>query len=97
MNEELQQKREELARSQKELEIYEHRQARLDARIRHLEKGECTKRTHRLISRGAAVESVCPEVTALSETEFFTLTEQMFSLPEVRALIFRAVGKNGDA
>ena len=97
MNEELQKKREELARSQKKLEMYEHRQARLDARIRHLEKGERAKRTHRLITRGAAVECVCPEVAELSETEFFTLTEQVFSLPEVRALIFRAVGKNGDA
>ena len=97
MNEELQKKREKLARSQKELEMYQHRQARLDARIRHLEKGERAKRTHRLITRGAAVECVCPAVTALSETEFFTLTEQVFSLPEVRALIFRAVGKNGDA
>ena len=97
MNEELQKKREELARSQKELEMYEHRQARLDARIRHLEKGERAKRTHRLITRGAAVESVCPEVAELSETEFFTLTEQIYSLAEVRALVSEAVGKNGDA
>ena len=97
MNEELRKKREELVRNQKELEMYEHRQARLDARIRHLEKGEHAKRTHRLITRGAAVESVCPEVAELSETEFFTLTEQIYSLPEVRALVSEAVGKNGDA
>ena len=97
MNEELRKKREELVRNQKELEIYQHRQARLDVRIMHLEKGERAKRTHRLITRGAAVECVCPEVTALSETEFFALTEHIYSLPEVRALIFRAVGKNGDA
>ena len=96
MNEELRKKREEFARNQKKLVIYQHRQARLDARIQHLEKGERAKRTHRLITRGAAVESVCPEVAELSETEFFTLTEQVFSLPEVRALIFRSVGKNGD-
>ena len=96
MNEALQKKREELARNQKKLEIYEHRQAQLDARIRQLEKGERAKRTHRLITRGAAVESVCPEVVALSETEFFTLTEQVFSLPEVRALVNRAVGNGGD-
>ena len=96
MNEELQKKRKELARNQKELEIYEHRQARLDARIRQLEKDERAKRTHRLITRGAAVESVCPEVTALSETEFFTLTEQIFSLPGVQTLISHAVGNRGD-
>ena len=96
MNEELRKKREELARNQKELAIYEHRQARLDARIRQLEKGERAKRTHRLITRGAAVESVWPEVTALSETEFFTLTEQVFSLPEVRAQVNRVVGNGGD-
>ena len=97
MNEELQKKREELARSQKELEMYQHRQARLDVRIMHLEKGERAKRTHRLITRGAAVECVCPEVTALSETEFFTLTEQIYSLPEVLELVSEAVGKIGDA
>lgn len=62
MNEELQKKREELAHNQKKFAIYEHRQARLDARIRQLEKGARAKRTHRLITRGAAVESVCPEL-----------------------------------
>ena len=96
MNEALQKKREELARNKKKLEIYEHRQARLEARIRQLEKGERAKRTHRLITRGAAVESICPEVTDLSETEFFALTEQVFSLPEVRALVSRAIGNGGD-
>ena len=96
MNEELRKKREELARNQKELEIYEHRQARLDARIRQLEKSDRAKRTHRLITRGAAVESICPEVAALYETEFFTLTEQIFSLPEVRALVSQAIGNGGD-
>lgn len=96
MNNELQKAREEYANNLKELEVLQHRQTRLDNRIRQLEKSDRAKRTHRLITRGAAVESVCPEVVALSETEFFTLTEQVFSLPEVRALVNRAVGNGGD-
>ena len=96
MNNELQKAREEYANNLKELEVLQHRQTRLDNRIRQLEKGERAKRTHRLITRGAAVESICPVVTALPETEFFTLTERMFSLPEVQALVRHAVGNGGD-
>ena len=96
MNNELQKAREEYANNLKELEVLQHRQTRLDNRIRQLEKSDRAKRTHRLITRGAAVESICPEVAALSETEFFTLTEKVFSLPEVKALVRRAVGNGGD-
>jgi len=59
-------------------------------------EGERKKRTHRLITRGAAVESVAPEVRELSERAFYLLMEQVFSLPEVAALVSNATGQQAD-
>ena len=68
---------------------YQHRQQRLENRIRYYTDGDMKKRNHRLITRGAAVESVVPEVRGMSERAFFLLVEQVFSLPEVIALVSR--------
>ena len=83
----------ELAEASAKLEQYRHRGQRLENRIRHYTDGERKKRTHRLITRGAAVESVAPEVRGMSERSFFLLMEQVFSLPEVDALVNHAVGQ----
>ena len=80
----------ELAEATAKLEQYQHRSQRLENRIRHYTDGERKKRTHRLITRGAAVESVAPEIRGLSERAFFLLVEKIFSLPEVAALVSRA-------
>ena len=80
----------ELAEATAKLKQYQHRGQRLENRIRHYTDGERKKRTHRLITRGAAVESVVPEVRGLSERAFFLLMEKIFSLPEVTALVNRA-------
>ncbi len=68
-------------------EQYQHQCQRLENRIRYYTEGERKKRNHRLIVRGADVESVAPEVRGLSQTAFHTLVEQIFSLPEVAALV----------
>ena len=70
-------------------EQYEHRGQRLENRIRYYTEGERKKRNHRLITRGADVESVAPEVRGMSQTAFRLLVEQIFSLPEVAALVER--------
>ena len=72
-------------------EQYQHKCQRLENRIRYYTEGERKKRNHRLITRGAAVESVSPEVRSMSERAFYLLTEQIFSLPEVTALVNRFV------
>ncbi|WP_160662745.1 DUF3847 domain-containing protein [Colidextribacter sp. OB.20] len=72
-------------------EQYQHRCQRLENRIRYYTQGERKKRNHRLITRGAAVESVAPEVRSMSERAFFLLMEKVFSLPEVAALVSRAM------
>ena len=70
-------------------EQYEHRGQRLENRLRYYTEGERKKRNHRLITRGADVESVAPEVRGMSQAAFRLLVEQIFSLPEVAALVKR--------
>ena len=61
----------------------EHRETLLKNRIAYLDKGERRKRAHRLITRGAAVESIIPSVKSMGETEFYELMETILHLPEV--------------
>ncbi len=71
------------------LEQYQHQIQRLENRIRDQHDSARKKRNHRLITRGAEVESVAPEVRGMSQTAFHLLVEQIFSLPEVAALVSR--------
>lgn len=73
------------------LEQYQHRGQRYENRIRYYTEGDRKKRNHRLIVRGAEMESVVPEVRDMSQSAFRTLVEQIFSLPEVVALVRRSI------
>ncbi len=72
------------------LEQYQHQQQRLENRLNDYKETRRRKRNHRLITRGADVESVAPEVRGMSQSAFRLLVEQIFSLPEVTALVCRA-------
>ena len=85
----------ELAEANAKLEQYRHKGQRLENRIRYYQQGERRKRTHRLVTRGAAVESIAPAVRSMGEVEFYSLMEQVFFLPEVAALVSRAVAREG--
>ena len=95
----MQKSREELEREYNEaiakLEQYRHKGQRLENRIRYYQQGERQKRTHRLITRGAAIESIIPEVRDMSERAFFVLMEQVFSQPEVAVLVSHSVARDG--
>ena len=80
----------EYAEATAKLEQYQHRGQRYENRIRYYTEGERKKRNHRLITRGADVESVAPEVRGMSQAAFRILVEQIFSLPEVAALVSHA-------
>ena len=54
---------------------------------KYLEKGERTKRTHRLCNLGGTIESLAPEVKDLTRTEMTELMEQIFSLSEVQRAV----------
>ena len=69
------------------MEQYQHQVQRLENRIRDQQDSARKKRNHCLITRGAEVESVAPEVRGMSQSAFRILVEQIFSLPEVAALV----------
>ena len=79
------------------LEQEKRKLRRLENRKSYYEKGDRKKRAHRLITRGAAVESIAPLVKVLSETEFYAFTEKIFALPEVRALLMETVNAHNEA
>ena len=80
----------ECTEAEAKVEQYQHQSQRYENRIRDYTEGERKKRNHRLITRGAAVESIVPEVRGMSERAFFLLMEKVFSLPEVTAMVSRA-------
>ena len=82
---------EQIIRTEQEIEQESRRLARLKNRKSYYENGERRKRAHRLVTRGAAVESLAPEIKTLGETEFFELAEKIFALPEVQNLIAKEV------
>ena len=69
----------------------QHKAQQYENRIAYCEKGERRKRTHRLVTRGAAVESVAPTVKVLTEVEFYAFAQSVFALPEVQSLLAEAV------
>ena len=76
---------------ERQLAQEQHKIQRLENRATYYEKGERRKRTHRLITRGAAIESVAPQTKDLSETAFYAFTEQVFALPDVQRLLTEAI------
>ena len=64
-----------------------HKLNRLENRKKYLEKGERTKRTHRLCNLGGTIESLAPEVKDLTRTEMTELMEHIFSLSEVQRAV----------
>ena len=63
---------------------------RIMQKIKYVEDGERKKRNQRLITRGAAVESIAPGVKGMGEGEFYELVEHIFDLPEVKAILPKA-------
>ena len=72
----------------------QHKIQRLENRAAYYEKGDRRKRAHRLITRGAAIESVAPLTKVLSETEFYAFAEQVFTLPDTQRLLTDAVSNH---
>ena len=87
LNKELEKLRADKAKAEKELEYLQHDMQRLQNRVGYLEKGERQKRAHRLITKGAAIESLAPATKEMGETDFFSLMEKILALPDVLALL----------
>ena len=80
----------ELAEAQRQYDQAQHRKQRLQNRKEYFETTARRQRNHRLITRGAAMESVFPEVKPLTEQEFYELAEQMADAPGIPELVHRA-------
>lgn len=75
----------------------QHKLQRLRNRKRYYEKGERTKRAHRLITRGAAIESIVPAVKTMDEQSFYALMETVLNLPGIMERIrAAATEKDGE-
>ena len=81
----------ELAANERQLTQLRHKQQQIENRRSYYEKGDRRKRAHRLITRGAAVESVAPLAKVLTETEFYAFAEKALAIPEVKGLLIEAV------
>lgn len=79
---------------ERQLAQEQHKIQRLENRAAYYEKGDRRKRAHRLITRGAAIESVAPQTKNLSETAFYAFTEQIFALPDTQRLLKEAGGNH---
>ena len=86
-NPEIEKLRKQQEQGQKKLEQLQHREQQLQNRIRYLEGAERRQRNHRLITRGAAVEHLWPEVKALSEQDFYSLMELVLNLTVARKIL----------
>lgn len=93
MNESLEKLEMRKAKIEQQLEQEQHKLARLMNRKKYYENGERQKRTHRLITRGAAVESILPELKEMSEHDFYELMSDVFSQPAVKEIIHQKVGE----
>ena len=79
---------------ERQLAQEQHKIQRLENRAAYYEKGDRHKRAHRLITRGAAVESVAPQTKDLSETAFYAFAERVFALPDAQRLLTDAVSNH---
>ena len=84
----------EKAENERRITQLQHKKQQLENRITYYEKGDRRKRAHRLITRGAAIESVAPQTKDLSESAFYTFAEQVFALPDTQRLLTEAVGNH---
>ena len=74
---------------------YGNQVTRLQNRLSYNENRTRKERAHRLITKGAAIESIVPATKDLSEVDFYSLMEKVFALPEVTGVIERDMKGGG--
>jgi len=81
---------------EEKLKQIEHREARINNRIRHLNEADRKKRTHHLCTRMGYIEHCVPELKDLTEAEFYDLFDTLLNLPDVKKQIEQAVRSHSD-
>lgn len=69
---------EEYKKKEHEQEQLRHRMQRTENRKEYVQSLSRRNRTHRLITRGAAIESIVPEAKEMSERAFYLALEKFF-------------------
>ncbi|HIZ82566.1 MAG TPA: DUF3847 domain-containing protein [Candidatus Mediterraneibacter pullistercoris] len=94
MNKSLEELQKEYEENTAKLEQERRKLRRLENRKAYLESGSRKQRSHRLITRGAAIESVMPEVKILTEQEFYSLMERISEWQPVQNMVRLTVEKH---
>ena len=79
---------------ERQLAQEEHKIQRLENRAAYYEKRERRKRAHRLITRGAAIESIAPHERFERNRVLRSFAEQVFALPDTQRLLTEAVSRH---
>ena len=87
MNPQLEELYRQKAEAEKKIEQYLHREQQLTNRMQYYREKERKERNHRLIVRGATVESIWPEVKPMPKEDFDRLMRKALSLPGAREVL----------
>ena len=87
MNPQIEELRAEQEQIQQEIEQLEHQQVLIENKISYFKGADRRKRSHRLITRGAAVESIVPAVKDMDQVDFYELMEKVLTHPAVIPLL----------
>ena len=84
MKQELETNLEKIQKAKERLEQLDHQMERLEMKKDFLDQKKRKARAHRLITKGAAVESILPETKELGEKHFYNSVLRFFSEKEHR-------------
>ena len=87
----------ELTDAQRQHDQERHRLQRAENRREYFEATSRRQRNHRLITRGAAMESVFPDIKPLTERECYEMAERISELPGIMSLIDDALTQHNMA
>ena len=73
-----------IAKGERENEILERRIQKLENLDEYYKRGERAKRAHRLITKGAAIESILPESKEMEDADFYQLMQRILSSAEAQ-------------
>ena len=96
INPDIEKLRAEKAAKEKQIEQLKHQQQRLRNQIQYIHKGERSKRTHRLVTKGAAIESIAPNSKDIGAADFYKLMSTVLTNPRISGQIDKLADKAGN-
>ena len=95
MNPQLEELYRQKAEAEQKIEQYRHREQQLTNWMQYYREKERKERNHRLIVRGATVESIWPEVKPMSKEDFDRLMRKVLALPGAQNMLREVLGGSG--